>query len=195
MIAVGAPQPWRGFGAVYLFRRSGSNWVQDERLSPGSGGTNESFGQAVALAGSHLVVGTPQSFVGPGRAYAYAREGNQWLGPWELSPQPLPEREASYGAAVALAGDEALVGARGAHDGVGSVHVFDLTGGCRRLGDLNCDGVLDAFDVEPFILALLNPPGYAVAYPDCNRDLADVNGDGAVDAFDIEPFVALLLEP
>lgn len=194
-IAVGTPQPWRGYGAVYLFRRSGSNWIEDHRLSPGSGGTNESFGQAVALAGSRLIVGTPQSFVGPGRAYAYAREGNQWFGPWELSPQPIPEREASYGAAVTVVGDEALVGARAAGDGAGSVYVFNLTGDCRRLGDLNCDGVLDAFDVEPFILALLNPAGYAVAYPDCNRDLADVNGDGSVDAFDIEPFVMLLVEP
>jgi hypothetical protein len=62
-------------------------------------------------------------------------------------------------------------------------------------GDLNCDGVLDAFDIEPFILALLDPVGYAAAYPDCDRDLADINGDGVVDAFDIEPFVALLVGP
>ncbi len=63
------------------------------------------------------------------------------------------------------------------------------------VGDLNCDGALDAFDIEPFILALLDPIGYAAAYPDCDRNLADVNGDGAVDAFDIEPFVALLVGP
>ncbi len=59
-------------------------------------------------------------------------------------------------------------------------------------GDLNCDGAIDAFDIEPFILALTDPAGYAAAYPGCDHDLADVNGDGAVDAFDIEPFVGLL---
>jgi hypothetical protein len=59
-------------------------------------------------------------------------------------------------------------------------------------GDLNCDGSVDAFDVEPFVRALLDPDGYAVAHPDCDFTLADVNGDGTVDAFDIEPFVALL---
>jgi hypothetical protein len=62
-------------------------------------------------------------------------------------------------------------------------------------GDVNCDGALDAFDIEPFITALVDPAGYATQYPDCQLDLADINGDGAVDAFDVEPFIALLVGP
>ena len=60
------------------------------------------------------------------------------------------------------------------------------------LGDLNCDGVLDAFDIDPFVLALTDPDGYAVAYPDCDINNADINGDGTIDAFDIDPFVEIL---
>ena len=60
------------------------------------------------------------------------------------------------------------------------------------LGDLNCDGVLDAFDIEPFVLALFDPLEYAIQYPDCDINLADINGDGSIDAFDIEPFLDLL---
>ena len=60
------------------------------------------------------------------------------------------------------------------------------------LGDLNCDGVLDAFDIDPFVLALTDPAGYAAAWPDCDIMLADCNGDGVVNAFDIDPFVELL---
>jgi hypothetical protein len=59
-------------------------------------------------------------------------------------------------------------------------------------GDLNCDARIDAFDIEPFIAALLDPVGYAGAYPTCSAELADINSDGAVDAFDIDPFVGLL---
>jgi hypothetical protein len=62
-------------------------------------------------------------------------------------------------------------------------------------GDLNCDGAIDAFDIEPFILALLDPIGYQAAWPNCNIDNADINGDGVLDAFDIEPFVTLLVGP
>lgn len=62
-------------------------------------------------------------------------------------------------------------------------------------GDLNCDGVLDARDIGPFSLALLDPTGYATAFPQCNLNLADLNGDGTVDPSDIGPFVQLLLGP
>jgi hypothetical protein len=75
---------------------------------------------------------------------------------------------------------------------------FDLNGNgipdeCDGLGDLNCDGALDAFDIEAFIAALLDPVGYANQYPDCDINRADINGDQAIDAFDIEPFVTLLI--
>ena len=60
------------------------------------------------------------------------------------------------------------------------------------VGDPNCDGRIDAFDIQPFIVALFDPDGYASAYPNCDRMLADINGDGFVDAFDIQPFIELL---
>ena len=53
------------------------------------------------------------------------------------------------------------------------------------LGDMNCDGVLDAFDIDPFVLALTDPAGYEQQYPDCDIMLADINGDGTIDAFDM----------
>ena len=62
-------------------------------------------------------------------------------------------------------------------------------------GDLNCDGSIDAFDIEPFLLALFDPAGYQEQHPDCDRMLADINGDGNVDAFDIESFLELLFGP
>jgi lysophospholipase L1-like esterase len=62
-------------------------------------------------------------------------------------------------------------------------------------GDLNCDGAVNAFDIEGLVLALLDPAGYAQRYPTCDLNLADLNGDGAVDAFDIEPFIELMSAP
>jgi hypothetical protein len=70
------------------------------------------------------------------------------------------------------------------------------TAGAYRLitpGDLNCDGGLDGFDIQPFVLALTDPQAYAAAFPDCSHLLADCNADGVVDGFDIQPFVELLM--
>ncbi len=61
-----------------------------------------------------------------------------------------------------------------------------------RLGDMNCDGALNAFDIDPFVLALTDAAAYAAAWPSCDYMLADINGDGAVNAFDIDPFVDCL---
>ena len=63
------------------------------------------------------------------------------------------------------------------------------------VGDVNCSGNVDAFDIDPFINALQNPAQYAIDYPDCDYKLADINGGGAgaPDAFDIDPFIACVL--
>jgi hypothetical protein len=61
-----------------------------------------------------------------------------------------------------------------------------------RPGDLNCDEVVNPFDIDPFILALTDPAGYQAAFPNCDILTADCNADGLVNAFDIDPFIALL---
>jgi hypothetical protein len=63
----------------------------------------------------------------------------------------------------------------------------------RPLGDLNCDWVVNNFDIDPFTLALTDPAGYKQRYPDCDIMLGDINGDGQVNNFDIDPFVVCLL--
>ncbi|MEW6251068.1 MAG: SBBP repeat-containing protein [Planctomycetota bacterium] len=89
--------------------------------------------------------------------------------------------------AVDAAGDIYVVG-----------HAPDLTvwklhdAGSLLIGDLNCDGIVNFDDINPFVLALSDPVGYAAAFPNCNINNGDVNGDGAVDFDDINPFVALL---
>jgi len=59
-------------------------------------------------------------------------------------------------------------------------------------GDLNCDGSVDFGDINPFVLAISDPEGYAESFPGCDRMNADINGDGSVDFGDINPFVGLL---
>ncbi len=66
-------------------------------------------------------------------------------------------------------------------------------------GDVNCDGVVNAFDIDVFVFVLSfggGPPPQMWEY--CGGDFeasrlrADANGDGALDAFDIDAFVELL---
>ena len=62
---------------------------------------------------------------------------------------------------------------------------------CVR-GDANCDGQINAFDIDAFVRALSDRPAWEAAYA-CDYMCAnDCNGDGAVNAFDIDAFVRLL---
>ena len=74
------------------------------------------------------------------------------------------------------------------------------TGSCfwTRRGDANCDDHVDAFDIDPFVIALAQGesawesavnPGYWCTFECVN----DCNHDGVVNAFDIDPFVELLV--
>ena len=58
-------------------------------------------------------------------------------------------------------------------------------GGCEPC-DMNCDGQIDAFDIEPFLGILFNGD------TPCDACTGDVNGDANINAFDIEPFLECL---
>ena len=71
--------------------------------------------------------------------------------------------------------------------------VSGVLSGCGfEPADVNCDGDINAFDIEPFLVALFDPDQYSKQYPNCRIALADINSDGTINAFDIEPFLGLL---
>jgi hypothetical protein len=59
-------------------------------------------------------------------------------------------------------------------------------------GDANCDGAVDFFDIDPFLLALFDLPNYQATYCDGSLVAADVDCSGAIDFFDIDPFLSCL---
>lgn len=65
----------------------------------------------------------------------------------------------------------------------------------RRIlpGDANCDGRLDNFDIDAFVLALVDAAAYRTAMPTCDPTTADIDRDGRITNFDIDPFVTCLV--
>ncbi|MBI5762217.1 MAG: hypothetical protein HZA51_01695 [Planctomycetes bacterium] len=61
-------------------------------------------------------------------------------------------------------------------------------------GDMNCDGVVNALDIQPFVDAILMTPAeWNQSHIGCNRLNGDLNGDGAVDMLDHGPFIQALM--
>jgi hypothetical protein len=117
-------------GAAYVFGVVDTGWEQKARLSAESPSLYDDFGTAVDIASGHAIVGDPVR-EDVGGAYIFTYQGGL-LGGWELTdtlgptmPNPYLGR---FGAAVALDGDFAVVGAPntivGITKDVGVAYVF-----------------------------------------------------------------------
>ena len=65
------------------------------------------------------------------------------------------------------------------------------------IGDMNCDGMIDFGDINPFVLYLSNEAAWQDAYPGCSPCNGDINCDGTLGQgsfADINPFVALMTQ-
>jgi hypothetical protein len=65
------------------------------------------------------------------------------------------------------------------------------------IGDLNCDGVVDFGDINPFVVYLSNSSAWQATYPSCDPRVGDMNCDGTYGQWsfgDINPFVNVMTQ-
>jgi MYXO-CTERM domain-containing protein len=122
-------------GAAYVFVRSGATWTEQAKLEASDGAAEDAFGASVALDGDTAIVGAFQRDtalgVNAGAAYVFVRSGTTWTEQSRLEASD-GTAFASFGAAVALAGDTVLVGARDADAAratrAGATYVYTRSG-------------------------------------------------------------------
>jgi choice-of-anchor B domain-containing protein len=129
-VLIGMPGERNGTGAVVVFRRGAAGWARGGLLAPGDARQGDGFGTALAARAERVVVGGPgpqpwlSLFGGQapraGAAWIFARSAD---GGWRSEGRFTPggEEPAVFGTGVALAGDDVLVAAPFAAQGVGHV--------------------------------------------------------------------------
>ncbi|HYF64859.1 MAG TPA: FG-GAP repeat protein [Herpetosiphonaceae bacterium] len=113
-----------GSGAVYVFVRSGSTWTQQAYLKASNADSDDSFGSAVAISGTTIVVGAPSEDGGTsgvngdensntlfnsGAAYVFVRSGTEWSQQAYLKASN-PDAPDMFGTSVGIDGDTIVVG-------------------------------------------------------------------------------------
>ena len=187
-------------GSAYVFVRAGEVWTEQAKLIPSDAAGGDEFGAPVALQGDTVLVASwlddHAGEVDAGSAYAFVRSGGTWTQQTKLTASDAVSYD-YFGTSAALDGTRTVIGSCDeARVGAGAAYVFDLPH-CA-IGDLNCDGSINNFDIDAFVLALTSadhePPfdDYDAAYPNCDGMLADANDDGSVNSLDIDAFVILL---
>jgi hypothetical protein len=168
-------------GSAYVFTRTGGVWIQQAKLLPADGATEEYFGCAVTLDGDTAVVGAydQDNGLNSGSAYVFTRAGDEWTQRAKLLPADAQPYQ-YFGSALALDGDILIVGAYGDEDNggaAGAAYVFMRTAGVwtQQAKLLASDG--DAVDYFGGSLALDGDTAIIGASAD------DDNGDESGSAY------------
>jgi hypothetical protein len=116
-----------GAGAVYVFRRAGSSWVQESYIKASDTRASASFGMSLAISDDLLAVGAMYAGDnGGGAAYLFRRSGPSWVQEASFQDATLVSNDL-FGYDVALSGDTLVVGAIG-FGNPGQVYVYRHTG-------------------------------------------------------------------
>ena len=113
---VGAPQAdgsMLGAGSAYVFSRSNGMWTLVSKIVASDGKPGDMFGQAVDIAGNSLLVGCPKSDTkgaDAGAAYVFLANGSAYVEQKKLLSTDSKGGD-HFGAAVAMNGETAVVGA------------------------------------------------------------------------------------
>jgi hypothetical protein len=104
-----------GAGAVWVFQRRGSRWLQLTELASPTGAVDTGFGSAVSQSGRYLAVGAQTTPLPEERrrgvVHLYVRRGNDFeLAQTIENPLPPDGDLRDFGANLALEGDRLLVG-------------------------------------------------------------------------------------
>ena len=124
-------------GTVYLYRQGADGWVEAGHLQASDAFSGDGFGAAIAVDGSTMMVSAINQNDGAGAVYVFERSGS---GDWQEVGRLTAEDVApgtNFGAALALGGGVAVVGAPGQrarsrqvrYTALGTAHVFTNAGG------------------------------------------------------------------
>jgi hypothetical protein len=120
-------------GSAHIFKRDGTAWTQEDKITASDGAEGDNFGWSVAISGDYAVVGAyydDDAGWQSGSAYIFKRDGTAWTEQAKINASDGVGSD-NFGWSVAISGDYAVAGARGDDDAgsaSGSAYIFKRDG-------------------------------------------------------------------
>jgi hypothetical protein len=124
---VGAAYKNSGRGAAYIFVRSGSNWIQQAKITASDAVAGDYFGISVSVSGNTAVVGAYYKDAKKGAAYVFVRSGTIWNQQAKLTASDGAADD-YFGNSVSVSSDTVVVGAYYKDSHKGAAYVFVRSG-------------------------------------------------------------------
>ncbi|HNI41195.1 MAG TPA: hypothetical protein PK272_00815, partial [Methanoregulaceae archaeon] len=115
-----------GAGALYLYRKSGNDWIEVTKVTPEDGEPDEQYGFCIAVTGNTIAVGARRdnlTATKAGAVYVYTLNGNSVELVTILTAGDAKKGD-EFGQSVAFAGDILAIGAWKDDEGKGSIYLF-----------------------------------------------------------------------
>lgn len=132
LAVAGAPYGRNNTGAVYVFERVGTAWVQTAMLTASDQAPGDYFGWSVAVTadGSEIVVGAVGDHAFTGAVYVFELAGKAWTQQAELTASDgIAAAEVGYSVAASADGSVVVAGAAGYGYDEGRAYVYQQAGG------------------------------------------------------------------
>jgi choice-of-anchor B domain-containing protein len=124
-ILASVPGADQGNGAVAVFNEDASGkWSLEGNLAPSSEGTRLRFGSAIAVSGDEFWIGVPGASASTGAVEVYREVDGELTFSHSIADDDINERD-SFGGAVAVSRDVAIVAASGDAYGEGAAIIFE----------------------------------------------------------------------
>lgn len=186
-------------GAAYVFKWSGSAWLQEAKLLAADGGADDLFGNSVSLSGDCALVGAflddNEGGNEAGAAYVFCRNGSVWAQQGKiLAADGMPDDR--FGESVSLSDDRGVVGASrdDTSDGAdaGSVYSFRWNGATwvQEVQLVAADAGID----DRFGRAVAHS-GVQAVFGAASHNAMALTDAGAAYAFRLPAHLAILREP
>ena len=116
-------------GSAYIFKRDGTSWDQEDKITAEDAAADDYFGRFVSIDGDYAIVSAYLEGVG-GSAYIFKRDGTDWSQEDKITAEDAANSD-DFGYSVSISGDYAIVGAYHDNDGgtsSGSAYIFKRDG-------------------------------------------------------------------
>jgi hypothetical protein len=126
-------------GSSYIFKRNGTAWTEQAKITASDGAAGDLFGWNVAISGDYAVVSAlwdDDAGLNSGSAYIFKRNGTAWTEQAKITASDGAAGD-GFGTSVAISGDYAVVSACGDDDAglnSGSAYIYDIP-----IGIFSCD--------------------------------------------------------
>ena len=120
-------------GSAYIFKRDGTSWSQQQKLTASDGAAADQFGCSVFISGDYAIIGAcgdDDKGIDSGSAYIFRWGGTAWVQQQKLTASDGAAVD-YFGYSVSISGDYAIVGAVYDNDkgsSSGSAYIFKQDG-------------------------------------------------------------------